>query len=114
MRNLILALALIGIVSGACLADTYNLAGNNLNKEMTLTTEDTVNLMGNHNTVTVRGTGDVINLMGNHNTVILDGVVEVVNLTGNHNTLKIIQASGRPRPHVNEMGSDNKVLMETR
>lgn len=127
MKKLLLIGALVGLMVAGAPAEDYNLAGTGSTKTIKLTGQDTVNISGSANHITLEGNGDSLNLMGSSNevtvrakidsvdvmgssnTITIDGEVDSVNLVGSVNKVVLIVRPGRAKPSVNRVGANNNI-----
>ncbi len=125
------AMLFLALVLGApALAEVQDIVGNHQSETVTLTGQDKIQIMGNHNSlkaigqsdrcavvlmgnhniVTLVSSGGATDMLGNHNTVVVDGDWRAINVLGNYNTVKIVRKQGRPEPAINRVGKNTQVL----
>ena len=102
------ALTLVALTSPTW-ADHQNIMGNGERKTYTLKAGDDLGVMGNLNTLTIKGDAQKISVMGNENTLTVDALVKKLDVLGNNNTVIILRREGRKDPLVNQVGTNNKV-----
>ena len=94
-------------------AETINIVANEQTQTVNFrAAKDKLDVLGNENTLTVKGQGDKIDVMGNENRIIVDAQVRKLDLMGNKNVIKIVRRQGRPEPKVSHLGRDNRVEYE--
>ena len=71
-------------------AETQNIMGNGERKTYTLKAGDSLQVMGNLNTLTIKGDPQGVNIMGNDNTLTVDANLKKIDLLGNNNTVIVI------------------------
>ena len=105
------ALTLLAL-SAPTWAETQSIMGNGERKTYTLKPADDLRVMGNLNTLTLKGDAHRLNVMGNDNTMTIDAQVQKIDILGNNNSLIIVRREGRKDPKVNQVGTNNKVSFQ--
>ena len=102
------ALTLLALVSPTW-ADSHNVMGNGERKTYTLKAGDEFGVMGNINTLTIKGDAKKLGVVGNENTLTIDAQIKKIDILGNNNNIIIVRREGRKDPQVNQLGSNNNV-----
>ena len=110
MKNRLLAvLFLVAALIGPSWSESQNIISNHQDKTYTMQAGDSLNVVGNHNTILVLGAAGSVEMIGNHNQITIDADLPQVNVLGNNNTIFLVERPGRTLPSVSNLGHDNKV-----
>lgn len=96
-------------LAGAAFAEDQNLLCSRVQKSVTLSGADSLNLSGSNNQINVSGQGQSIQVVGSNNTILLDGEVGLVQVVGSNNSVRWIKKGSRKKPGWQSMGTNNSL-----